>query len=536
MAMTPSSLEHYTWTFPGAPVRVCIQLEVIRHLQELLTPPTGNPGAVSIGYAGVLLGKLGGANGTEISAVIASIGEGPDAIPATLKSLRPSRDLVPVGFYRAVPGPDLRLNDDDFHLAGRLFSDPGNVFLIVRVSETGADKATFFFWDQNKMHRDFPILEFPFDASRLAAREGQRAARARTNQTEAPAIPIATPQPAQSLPQKQAVRLPKLALLACLLGVIAVFAGIRYLRLPASVPKVGAPAPLTETGTSLGLRFEHQGADLVVAWDRDAGVRCGATAGLLSIKDGASERAIGLSVDLVNAGRVFLSPRTSQVQVQLTLLVPNQRTVTESGMAILSSRGSEAMTVRSVAVPAPAKTGFADRVAPAVPKSSPARSFAPPSGRAPEPRAFVDEPPVVKGAALNVTPAPALSPLVANAPAPPAPTGNPPVAQPAPPVVSPAPSPQVPPAYTVQPAEYIGGPRPAYPPAARDAHIEGVVVVEALVGADGNVKQAKAISGHRLLMTAASRAVLLWSFRPATINGKPVEAPVRVEVKFHGWR
>jgi protein TonB len=82
--------------------------------------------------------------------------------------------------------------------------------------------------------------------------------------------------------------------------------------------------------------------------------------------------------------------------------------------------------------------------------------------------------------------------------------------------------------------EFISGQKPPYPPAATSARVQGVVVVEATVTPDGKVKQAKIISGHPLLLEAASKAVRGWNFKPATINGKPVEAPVRVEVTFRG--
>jgi TonB family protein len=58
--------------------------------------------------------------------------------------------------------------------------------------------------------------------------------------------------------------------------------------------------------------------------------------------------------------------------------------------------------------------------------------------------------------------------------------------------------------------------------------------VEAVVGIDGRVKDVKVISGHPLLRDAAIRAVRTWTFKPATINGKSVEAPARAEVNFKG--
>jgi protein TonB len=78
--------------------------------------------------------------------------------------------------------------------------------------------------------------------------------------------------------------------------------------------------------------------------------------------------------------------------------------------------------------------------------------------------------------------------------------------------------------------------RPAYPPAAAAANIQGTVVVLVTVGTDGKVKQTKVESGHPMLTNAAVTAVRTWIFRPALLNGQPVEAPARVEVNFHRQR
>jgi hypothetical protein len=126
-------------------------------------------------------------------------------------------------------------------------------------------------------------------------------------------------------------------------------AGFRFLGLDPWAPKAEPPAASAAVGgPSLGLKFNRQGTDLVVTWDREAVVKSGATAGLLSVRDGATEKAIGLNADLLRSANVLLSPESDQVQIQLTFLRPNQSTVSESGIAILPSRGSKDLTVRSV--------------------------------------------------------------------------------------------------------------------------------------------------------------------------------------------
>src|SRR5262249_26170171 len=65
--------------------------------------------------------------------------------------------------------------------------------------------------------------------------------------------------------------------------------------------------------------------------------------------------------------------------------------------------------------------------------------------------------------------------------------------------------------------------RPIYPDAAREARISGVVVVEVVIGIDGTVQSATAVSGHPLLVQPAIDAVSQWRYEPTLLNGAPVE-------------
>jgi protein TonB len=72
-----------------------------------------------------------------------------------------------------------------------------------------------------------------------------------------------------------------------------------------------------------------------------------------------------------------------------------------------------------------------------------------------------------------------------------------------------------------------------YPPLARETHIRGTVVVDAVIDEHGNVVQARVVSGHPLLMDAALKAVLLWKYEPTTLNGQPVSVELQVQVHFN---
>jgi TonB family protein len=73
---------------------------------------------------------------------------------------------------------------------------------------------------------------------------------------------------------------------------------------------------------------------------------------------------------------------------------------------------------------------------------------------------------------------------------------------------------------------------PEYPDAARRAHIQGTVTVDTLVGADGKVLEANALSGSPQLTDAAAAAVRHWRYKPHVVNGKKVAFRTQVPVTF----
>jgi TonB family protein len=73
---------------------------------------------------------------------------------------------------------------------------------------------------------------------------------------------------------------------------------------------------------------------------------------------------------------------------------------------------------------------------------------------------------------------------------------------------------------------------PEYPEQAREQHIQGPVVLVALVGKDGAVEKLNTISGDSQLVTAATDAVLQWRFKPFFRNGAPEEFQTQITVSF----
>ncbi len=73
---------------------------------------------------------------------------------------------------------------------------------------------------------------------------------------------------------------------------------------------------------------------------------------------------------------------------------------------------------------------------------------------------------------------------------------------------------------------------PAYPMQARQAHVEGTVVLDAVIAKDGSVRSVKVVSGNPMLTQAAVDAVKRWRYKPSYLNGEAVEAKTQIKIKF----
>lgn len=84
----------------------------------------------------------------------------------------------------------------------------------------------------------------------------------------------------------------------------------------------------------------------------------------------------------------------------------------------------------------------------------------------------------------------------------------------------------------VIPAKRLSAVPPQYPKAALTWNTEGTVVLAVRISAQGEVLEAKPVSGPVLLRPAAVAAVMNWRYQPASLNGKAVESSTQVELKF----
>jgi protein TonB len=105
--------------------------------------------------------------------------------------------------------------------------------------------------------------------------------------------------------------------------------------------------------------------------------------------------------------------------------------------------------------------------------------------------------------------------------------------------VAPVPPPPVQPSKPLRPGGDIREPvkvkhvPPVYPQIAINARISGRVVIDAVIGVDGVVREARILSGVPLLNQAALDAVKQWRYTPTTLNNVPVPVIMTVTVQFN---
>ncbi|HLW84307.1 MAG TPA: energy transducer TonB [Candidatus Sulfotelmatobacter sp.] len=73
---------------------------------------------------------------------------------------------------------------------------------------------------------------------------------------------------------------------------------------------------------------------------------------------------------------------------------------------------------------------------------------------------------------------------------------------------------------------------PQYPALAKEARVQGEVVLRAIINKNGDIQDLQLISGHPMLVPNAIAAVRQWRYKPYLLNGNPVEVDTTITVIF----
>lgn len=85
---------------------------------------------------------------------------------------------------------------------------------------------------------------------------------------------------------------------------------------------------------------------------------------------------------------------------------------------------------------------------------------------------------------------------------------------------------------SIKPPAKIRDAQPIYPALAQAAHVEGVVILDAVIDEGGRIQNLRVFRAHPMLQQAALDAVRQWEFTPTLLNGVPVRVVMTVTVMF----
>src|SRR5262249_35914163 len=146
---------------------------------------------------------------------------------------------------------------EDLELINEFFTDPCNVFLIVRSPEPdGPPAGAFFFWDQGQVWGDFTFMPFPFDATLLPC--GERSGRAESIAEDVPTETSAV-LPAAATP----FRFRRVGLWGAvgLSALLALSAALYWPRRTTPLPQRRAAS------VALSLAVTRSGSDVSITWN-----------------------------------------------------------------------------------------------------------------------------------------------------------------------------------------------------------------------------------------------------------------------------
>jgi hypothetical protein len=503
--------ERYVWWFPGSPVKVHLDLKVVRQLNQRLAGK-----GIGASGTGLLFGRIQDGV-TEILDFQPATGP---TVASAVEALKGERERSLIGYYRTEEGGTFHLNAQDRSLAEQCFPKPHQVSLVIHYNGFGPPNATFFFRDKDGRMADFAFLEFPFDPSLLAIEERDRIQRSHPAIIEQPvSSSLATNSPVVNSHPKRSLLRRSLGWIGSLAVIFALGIAFRSAPIREQSTRIWravlfsfktAPASATQPShASIALHAIRQNSDLELTWNGESSLIAAASSSVVSIQDGQSKRIVSLDSAQLRGGSLLYSPTTDQVTMELAITTPDG-VVTAAVTAVLPKTGQETIE------PSPVPTAPSQRVPPV--KAS--RTFVAPSLPKGDPSSdapVLQEPPM-----FRITPlVPAAVPeVLAQTPQ-------------APSLLSQQRAATV---TTYEPAVAVVKTSPVVASELRNLIVRKTTVqVKVTVDALGIVTRAEAIpeaNTPKFLLNAASVAARSWRFRPARHDHEPVPSEAILQFIF----
>lgn len=320
LSQAATKAKSFLWSFPGCPVQIHLSLDLIERLRSevlALAPADAEVGGLLIGSASpysadvqvsdyFLVPSTGGAAQYLVCA---------NGLEQALASCSATQRNV-IGYFRTHLAPRVQLRAEELECIRKSFSEPKNVFLVIRPHD-GRASGGFFFWQEGSVFGE-STLTFPFSAADLGKQEwttlvGGLPAESRINSV--------TKRARETM--KLASSRINLALFAvAVLFVILLFTGRELIPVEHTPKKVlGA----------LGLAARRDGLALAVTWNPTSFKQTGIREANLLIWDGPGQPVyLPLSPEQLRSGGTLVTTVSDKVSIRLDI-------VSESGEAKIES-------------------------------------------------------------------------------------------------------------------------------------------------------------------------------------------------------
>ena len=178
----PPDAAFYEWNSPNDLIRIRLDVDTARRLCLVVKGGEALP-TRGLEVGGLLLGRLT-PEGTpttvieDFEPIESEHRRGPSytlsekdrgLLERRLSAHANRRGLGVVGYWRSHTRPGLYLDQEDYSVILTYFSNPSQVFLLVKPSMGGQSVGGFFFWADGDIRRESPYEEFLFDQERLPA-------------------------------------------------------------------------------------------------------------------------------------------------------------------------------------------------------------------------------------------------------------------------------------------------------------------------------------------------------------------------------
>jgi hypothetical protein len=408
-------IEYFNWEPESASVSIHMHLGAIDGMARDILERLSRQPRPNVEVGGLLLGRLKPGERTEVwieryQRIPCAHTFGPkfvldrddmEGLEKAATSVLASGDITVIGFYRSHTRPGFQLEESDFELIRRYFSDAADLILLVKAQSATDLVGQFYTWDA--VNGPGPVGgEFPFRGRVVAdtlpdsaepADDAEVTALSRPKETPRRIVPdfAPAPEPAPSLyglagsaqpwvPEHEEQHGGSAKKWLSLLAALLLVGGIAWLILRQQKHNP-APVQVAETGRPLGLYVNSASTPWSVAWNPNATALHDARTVQLFVREGDEQTRVELTPSVLALGSYPYKPIGNDVTFRLEV-------VDHAGLV-------SAESFRLLRQPPPAQSA----PAPAVPAAAPAKPTPPPAPAATSrfvpPKATYRAPPVV---------------------------------------------------------------------------------------------------------------------------------------------